>query len=206
MYKIYFEDRLITINSSVRKKELHENEHFLRYKNKKSFYKALKEFKKDTNIQKLVVKTKKPKKVFKRLTKKFKKINAAGGLVFNTQGYVLMIKRNGIWDLPKGKIEKGEHRPEAAIREVEEECGITGLNIEGKVGRTYHTYIFRKKYMFKTTHWFLMKYTANEKLTPQTEENITEVRWKSPKELKKIIPNTHKSLVDILKVVLETGN
>ncbi|RLD80863.1 MAG: NUDIX hydrolase [Bacteroidetes bacterium] len=201
MYKIYFEDRLIVIGSEKNTESKNNNIKFIRYKNKKSFYKALKEFKKDTNIQKLVVQTKKIKKVFKRLKKKFKQINAAGGLVFNTHGNVLMIKRNGVWDLPKGKIEKGEQRPEAAIREVEEECGVSRLVIEGKIGRTYHTYVFREKNMFKTTHWFLMKYSANEKLVPQTEEDITEVMWKTPEEIKEIIPNTYKSLVDILKEV-----
>jgi len=201
MYKVYFEDRLIIIGSEKSTENKNGNIKLIRYKNKKSFYKALKEFKKDTNIQKLIIQTKKTKKVFKRLIKKFKPIDAAGGLVFNNDGKVLMIKRNGVWDLPKGKIEKGENRPEAAIREVEEECGISGLVIQGKVGRTYHTYTFRYQNIFKTTHWFLMKYEANGKLTPQTEEDITEVVWKTPKEVKEIIPNTYKSLVDILKEV-----
>jgi len=198
MYKVYFEDRIIVIGTETNSENIKNDEKFTRYKNKKSFYKALKEFRKDTNIHRLFVQTKKTKKVLKQLKKKFKTINAAGGLVFNGDGYVLMIKKNGVWDLPKGKIEKGEYRPEAAIREVEEECGISGLLIEGKIGRTYHTYIFRKKNMFKTTHWFLMKYNGKQGLIPQTEEDITEVKWKSPEDIKNIIPNTYKSLTDIL--------
>lgn len=201
MYKIYFEDRIIVIGSEKNAENIKNDEKFIRYKNKKSFYKALKEFKKYTNIHRLLVQTNKPAKVLKRLKKKFEIINAAGGLVFNSDGHVLMIKRNRVWDLPKGKIEKGEHRPEAAIREIEEECGISGLFIEGKIGRTYHTYIFKQKNMFKTTHWFLMKYEGNEEPTPQTEEDITDVKWKSPEEVKDIIPNTYKSLTDILMEV-----
>ena len=201
MYKVYFEDRIIIICSEMNSDNLKNNEKLIQHKNKKSFYKVVKEFKKDTNIIRLFVQTKKPKKVLKQIRKMYKKIDAAGGLVLNNQGYTLMIKRMGVWDLPKGKIEKGENREEAAVREVEEECGIKGLFIEKKIGKTYHTYIFQKKNMFKTTHWFLMRYEGDEELTPQTEEDITEVKWKSPEEVKKIIPNTYKSLVDILNNV-----
>ncbi|MEN8118833.1 MAG: NUDIX domain-containing protein [Bacteroidota bacterium] len=201
MYKVYFEDRIIVISSEKISVNKNNDEKFIRYKNKKSFYKAVKEFRKDTKILILHVQTTSSKKVLKQLKKKFKIIDAAGGLVFNNDGHVLMIKRNGVWDLPKGKIETGEKRSEAAIREVEEECGITGLFIEKKIGKTYHTYIFREKNMFKTTHWFLMKYSGEEKLIPQTEEDITEVKWKSTDEVKKIIPNTYKSLVEILREV-----
>ena len=201
MYKIYFEDRIIVIRSGKSTENKNKDEKHIRYKNKKSFYKAVKEFEKDTNIISLFVQTKKPKKVLKQIRKIFKKIDAAGGLVINNQGHILMIKRMGVWDLPKGKIEKGENRKEAAVREVEEECGITNLFIEKKIGKTYHTYIFQKKNMFKTTHWFLMRYEGDEELIPQTEEDITEVKWKTPGEVKDIIPNTYKSLVDILKQV-----
>ncbi|OQY05154.1 MAG: hypothetical protein B6I20_01745 [Bacteroidetes bacterium 4572_117] len=201
MYKIYFEDRVIVISSEKSNTNNNINEKFIHYKSKKSFYKALKEFKKNTKITKLFIQTDKPKKVFKQLKKKFKIIKAAGGLVFNNHNNVLMIRRNGIWDLPKGKIEKGEKKAEAAIREVEEECGISSLFIGNEIGKTYHTFVFRGKNMFKTTYWFLMKYGEDEELIPQTEENITEVMWKSPAEVKKIIPTTHKSLVDILNEV-----
>ena len=201
MYKVYFEDRIIVISSEKNTEHIINNEKFIRYKNIKSFYKAVKEFEKDTNIISLFVQTKKPKKVLKQIRKIFKKIDAAGGLVINKQGHILMIKRMGVWDLPKGKIEKGEKSPEAAVREVEEECGITNLFIEKKIGKTYHTYTFHDTDMFKTTHWFLMRYEGDEELIPQTEEDITEVKWKTPGEVKEIIPKTYKSLVDILKQV-----
>ena len=199
MYKIYFENRFISINADVDAKSIVENELFIHYKSKKSFYKAVKEFRKDTNIVCLHVQTNKPKKVLKKLKSLFKPIAAAGGLVFNDEGKLLMIKRSGIWDIPKGKVEKGEKNRHAAIREVEEECGISGLKITGKAAKTYHTYVFRKKKIFKTTYWYFMKYKGNEKLIPQIEEDITEVAWKTIDEVKKIIPNTHKSLVGVLK-------
>jgi len=199
MYKIYFENRFIAINSDVDAKSIKENELFIRYKSKKSFYKVVKEFRKDTNIVCLHVQADKPKKVLKKLKSLFKPITAAGGLVFNDEGKLLLIKRSGIWDIPKGKVEKGEKNRNAAIREVEEECGISGLEITKKAVKSYHTYVFREKEMLKTTYWYFMKYKGNEKLIPQTEEDITEVAWKTIDELKKIIPNTHKSLVDVLE-------
>ncbi len=198
MYKIYFENRIIIICSEMNSDNLKNNEKLIHHKNKKSFYKVVKEFKKDTNIIRLFVQTKKPKKVLKQIRKMYKKIDAAGGLVLNNQGHILMIKRMGVWDLPKGKIEKGENRKEAAVREVEEECGITNLFVEKKIGRIHHTYTYQEKNMFKTTHWFLMRYEGDEAVTPQTEEDITEVNWKNPEEIKNIITNTYKSLVDIL--------
>ena len=55
-------------------------------------------------------------------------IEAAGGLVYNNECQLLMIFRNNKWDLPKGKLEQNENTKECAIREVEEECGISGLS------------------------------------------------------------------------------
>ena len=73
------------------------------------------------------------KKVWKRFKKPFKDVRAAGGLVENSEGAFLFIFRNGKWDLPKGKMEKGEKKKETALREVEEECGISGHSIKRKL-------------------------------------------------------------------------
>ena len=51
-------------------------------------------------------------------------IEAAGGLVVDDAAKVLMIFRNGRWDLPKGKLEPGERIEDCAVREVSEECGL----------------------------------------------------------------------------------
>ena len=72
--------------------------------------------------------------------KNFKIISAAGGLVLNPKKEVLLIYRNNIWDLPKGWIEKNESIETAAIREVEEECGIFNLKIIKPLTTTYHIY------------------------------------------------------------------
>ncbi len=203
MYKIFFENRYIEIIKNTDKKNSKHNQ-IISYKNRKSFYKAIKDFKKDTNIISLSIVTKKPKKLLKLLKKKYTFIPAAGGLVINQEGKLLLIKRNGKWDLPKGKIEKGEKKRAAAIREVEEECGISSLSIVNKINKTYHTYQAYGKKVFKTTHWYLMQYHGNEELKPQTKENISEAVWKNKAEVRKCRNNMYSSLLDVVDVYLQS--
>lgn len=107
----------------------------------------------------------------------YKVIEAAGGLVFNKEKELLAIFRRGHWDLPKGKIEKGETIKEAAVREVQEETGIQQIKLKDKIGTTYHTYSTKKhKRVLKVSHWFKMK-TKDVEVTPQVEEDIEKVEW-----------------------------
>ncbi|QXV63914.1 NUDIX domain-containing protein [Mucilaginibacter sp. 21P] len=125
-------------------------------------------------------------------------IEAAGGLVTNKHGEHLFIYRNDKWDLPKGKIEKKEKTKIAAVREVEEECGIKVNKLEEKICKTYHTYIYKNEVVLKKTHWFKMRYKGKEKLVPQIEEGITDVRWFSDREVPAITNNTFPSIIDVL--------
>ncbi len=204
MYKIFFENRYIEILENTDKKSSKHHQ-IISYKNRKSFYKAIKDFKKDTNIVSLSIVTKKTKKLLKLLKKKYTFIPAAGGLVINQEGKLLLIKRNGKWDLPKGKIEKGEKKRAAAIREVEEECGISSLSIVNKIYKSYHTYQAYGKKVFKTTHWYLMQYHGNEELKPQTKEEITEAVWKNKTEVKECMNNMYSSLLDVVNVYLQSS-
>lgn len=137
-------------------------------------------------------------RLFDYFASKFKIIEAAGGLVKNKNEQCLFIFRNGRWDLPKGKIEKGEAVKEAAIREVEEECGINELKIIKELPSTYHTYSIEEKNVLKRTYWFEMSTTYNKKLTPQLEEGITDVQWLSKNQLKQVIDNTYESVKDVV--------
>jgi 8-oxo-dGTP pyrophosphatase MutT (NUDIX family) len=104
-------------------------------------------------------------------------IEAGGGMVFNPKGELLMMLRRGQWDMPKGKLDEGETIEACALREVEEETGISNLKLNGKLQTTYHTYPFQGKTVLKPSHWFKMECTGTEDLVPQTEEDITELRW-----------------------------
>jgi len=136
---------------------------------------------------------------FKELLQKVNIIKAAGGLVKNGDGHYLFIHRLGKWDLPKGKVEENEKMKEAAVREVEEECGIKINYLGQKLVSTYHTYTMRGKLVIKQTNWYDMGVNKVPKLVPQLEEDITEARWVDKNELAPIEANTYPLIADILK-------
>ncbi|HLR90354.1 MAG TPA: NUDIX hydrolase [Balneolaceae bacterium] len=115
----------------------------------------------------------------------FIEIEAAGGAVcrfLNHKPQVLLIRRNGIWDLPKGKKEPGESAMECARREVEEETGIRGIILKEYLGTTRHSYQQDGQNIEKKTFWYLMKAEDDKKLLPQKEEGITQVAWTNLEE------------------------
>lgn len=109
--------------------------------------------------------------------KKLPNVIAGGGKVYNQKNEILFIFRNNKWDLPKGKAEKNETIETTAIREVEEETGVTGLEITKQLPTTYHVFKRNGKFKLKITHWFEMKTNYNDSLSPQLEEDITDVKW-----------------------------
>ena len=140
--------------------------------------------------------------LFEYFSSMFKNIEAAGGLVKNENGEYLFIFRNGKWDLPKGKREKGESTKSCAMREVEEECGVKGLDITKKIGSTFHTYYMEERAVLKQTYWFEMSCTQHTKLEPQLEEGITEVKWINKKDIEMVLENTYDSIKEVLKEII----
>lgn len=133
-------------------------------------------------------------KLLKKFLKKAPNVIAGGGKVYNKEGKVLFIFRNGKWDLPKGKIEKKESIEETAIREVEEETGVTGLKIVKPLETTYHIFKRRGRYRIKITYWFEMKTSFDGKLYPQEKEGITKVKWLGKKKIKKAMENSYANI------------
>lgn len=140
-----------------------------------------------------------PSRVLAKIEHLTKVVEAAGGVVKNPEGKILLIFRNGKWDLPKGKLEKGETPGHAAIREVEEECGISGLKITRTLAPSYHTYKDGDKLVLKKTHWFEMSTTDSRKLVPQEEEGITKVEWRDKAGVAEAMQNTFLSVVEVLR-------
>jgi len=136
----------------------------------------------------------------KAIWKKFIVLKAAGGLVINEKKELLFILRRGFWDLPKGKLEAGEKLEDCAVREVEEETGITNIKLGKLLVTTYHTYDESGKHILKESYWYLMHVEKAGKLVPQTEEDITEIRWVKKKELQEVLKNTFPSIIDVIKV------
>ena len=135
----------------------------------------------------------------KAFYKKFTIIQAAGGLVLNEKKEILMIFRRGKWDLPKGKLDKGEKLEDCAVREVEEETGLQKIKLLSPLLITYHTYHEGTKYILKESHWYNMKVSGNQKLVPQTEEDIDAIKWVTTKEAEKLFPDCFPSVIDVIK-------
>lgn len=131
--------------------------------------------KKYKNIHHIVIQVHDKDKSIEYLKSKFNIVEAAGGIV-EKNNRLLWIFRRGVWDLPKGKLDPGEKRKTAAIREVEEETAVK-VALKEKICATWHTYIRNKKFVLKRTHWYAMDCLDDSKMTPQIDEDIERVEW-----------------------------
>lgn len=136
------------------------------------------------------------------LASAFDSIAAAGGVVTDPNGAVLMIYRRGKWDLPKGKCDEGETIEQCAIREVIEETGVAELTLGTKICETYHVYAQGGVELLKTTHWYNMNAQESYALYPQKEENIVEARWIAEEKLGSYMSQSYNAIKEIL---LESG-
>jgi ADP-ribose pyrophosphatase YjhB (NUDIX family) len=133
-------------------------------------------------------------------------ITAAGGIVQNDQGQILLIFRRGKWDLPKGKLDDGESIEECAVREVEEETGLKNVQLGELIDITTHVYTEKAKDIVKQTHWFAMKVDGEQQLVPQTEEDIMEIKWVKENELSGYLSNTYPNIVTIVEKYFDQYN
>lgn len=136
--------------------------------------------------------------LFEEFKSCFKVVGAAGGIV-EDKNNILMIRRLGMYDLPKGHIEPGETPEICAVREVEEECGIHRLQIIQKLQDTWHIYLRDDQWHLKQTFWFTMTSEPDQVLIPQTEEDIEEVFWMKTSEIEHILDKTYASLRPLLQ-------
>lgn len=129
--------------------------------------------------------------------KQYVVIEAAGGIVSKAE-QVLMIYRLKKWDLPKGKIEKGETPVVGALREVEEECRVKAQLLD-EVCHTWHTYTRNKKKYLKKTYWYAMECLDDSRMKAQKEEGIEEVRWMRESEVYHVLYESYFSIRYVIR-------
>lgn len=200
MYKVFVNEKKLLISKNP------ENlEKVLNYESFTTLEIAL-DLLQNTSTSELNVYGEQIDEIWKEFKKLFRIIEAAGGIVNKPNGDTLFIRRLGKWDLPKGKMEKGESREESAIREIEEETNLQNVELKDFINTTYHIYIERNgDRVLKHTHWFEMFFDGEDTSKPQLEEGITEVAWKNTTQIEnEVFPNTFQNIKLIINEFWDT--
>lgn len=200
MYKIYINNKVLILTSQS-ETFLSDNPlkilHKRYYGDKKLLKNLINQLEVGSPYDQIEVLAKNPKELFKIIKTFLIPVKAGGGLVFNSNGHLLTIFRKGHWDLPKGKIEAFEGKKKAAIREVQEECGIENLFLVEKAAKTYHVFTKKKKQILKISHWYFM-FSDQKKLIPQENEGIENAVWLDTKKVFDLKYNFYPNLKDLL--------
>ncbi len=202
MYKVFFNGRTIYLDDTLPDMTKVGRDYVCAFENITDLRPQLKQFLDPDKKGNLYIFHDDTDALFKTFRQCFNNIDAAGGLVLNEKGEILVIKKRGKWDLPKGKAEPGESPEQTALREVEEECGLTGLIIQRFLISTYHIYKLNKDLMLKRTDWFEMKYKGESAPIPLAKEGISQAGWIKRFRLKEIYDNTYTSIIDVFKTIL----
>lgn len=144
-----------------------------------------------------------PMTTFEQLKQEFVLVEAAGGVVQNERGELLMIELRGRWDLPKGHIEAGEEASVAALREVEEETGVVAELVDNEpLAATWHAYDTYGRWELKRTRWWRMRASGGE-LKAQDEEGIARVEWCSAESVQQRLKMSYATIRRVIAALDE---
>ena len=198
MYKVFFNDKFVLLTDKYEFDILDKGVLYFMYEDFEELHFVIDILQQSPLVDAVVIYDENVELLWADFRTHFKEIDAAGGLVTNTNNELLLIHRNGIWDLPKGKLEINELASEGALREVEEECGITDLTLGNKITTSYHVYVLKGKNVLKRTFWYSMLSKQNE-FVPQGEEGIDKVEWVKLDELSWEHYPTYASIKEVIE-------
>lgn len=201
MFNIYFENKIIHIGNHRSFNDLKIDEGLYTYNGASNLMPIFRRLMNTNDTNEIYIINNNEDAFWKDIFTNFKYKEAAGGIVFNEKNEILVIKRYGKWDLPKGGIKKGENSKSAAMREVEEETGIDQLKITDIMPLTFHLFLKNNDLYLKKTYWYKMKTLSAKTPIPQTEEDIEEAKWLNKNELTKVKQNTWDSLLDLWNAI-----
>ncbi len=197
MRKIYFDRRTIIICRPEEATLSDPNAVEFHFKQPSDISALVEMFELSSTLEKIYIPSAEPEDCYKKICGEFREVNAAGGLVENRRGDYLLIKRDGLWDLPKGHQEAGEDIKVTALREVQEETGVDDLSLGDLICVTDHCYKRNGIWHLKHTWWYRMYYLKPLDLTPQTEEDITKAAWVAKSSLPPFLKNTYPSIKEV---------
>lgn len=197
MHKIYFDRRTIIICRPEEATLSDPNAVEFHFKQPSDISALVEMFELSSTLEKIYIPSAEPEDCYRKICGEFREVNAAGGLAENRRGDYLLIKRDGLWDLPKGHQEAGEDIKVTALREVQEETGVDDLSLGDLICVTDHCYKRNGIWHLKHTWWYRMYYLKPLDLTPQTEEDITKAAWVAKSSLPPFLKNTYPSIKEV---------
>lgn len=200
MYKVFINDRSIELTDKFEDYSSSYDTLFIHFASEQALFESIDLLTASDVVKKLVVYHNELEKLWEIFTNHYKCIVAAGGLVIK-DSKVLMIYKNGFWDLPKGKIDGSESPEEAAKREVSEECGLTSLSVGETLPISYYLFKENDNWLLKKTHWFTMNSDTDGPLVGDKNEGITEVKWMDQSSWEEAKNKSYSSVIQMLSSV-----
>ena len=190
---IFYGNAAVIITNEKSEDENDGKSLFLKSYNNDDYLNAIKRLK-EGHFEHVIIHTDHIDSIIDQIKSQYQVIEAAGGIITNKNNETLMIFRRGKWDLPKGKIEPAESIERAAEREIEEETGVRNLTLRSKLKETYHIYKEKQIEILKISYWCHFSIDEMPILIPQTEEDITAIKWFSKAALSIPLGNTYGSI------------
>ncbi|MCR4278463.1 MAG: NUDIX domain-containing protein [bacterium] len=120
----------------------------------------------------------------------FRRELSSGGIIYRNREdqieFFFIRDPYGRWTFPKGHQELGETLIETAIREIDEETGLRGLQYIANLGKTRFRFSRGRTMVEKTVHLYLFEISPQRKEKLPGTEGIHEAQWFPLEKAKKM--------------------